>query len=64
MSATLASSSVAGAAAVDDRIVAKARKIAAGMLEVDEKDVAYSAGQFTVPGTDMAISFSKVARMA
>ena len=47
------------------RIVAKAKKIAAGMLEVDEKDVSYSAGQFSVPGTDIApITFAKVARMA
>src|SRR4029077_20411725 len=36
------------------RIVAKAKKIAAGMLEVDEQDVAYTAGQFNVPGTDIA----------
>jgi len=48
-----------------ERIVAKAKKIAAGMLEVDEKDVAYSAGTFSVPGTDIAaVSFAKVARMA
>jgi carbon-monoxide dehydrogenase large subunit len=47
------------------RIVAKAKKIAAGMLEVDEKDVSYRAGQFSVPGTDIApITFAKVARMA
>jgi carbon-monoxide dehydrogenase large subunit len=47
------------------RIVAKAKKIAAGMLEVDEKDVAYSAGAFSVPGTDIApVTFAKVARMA
>lgn len=47
------------------RVVAKAKKIAAGMLEVDEKDVSYSAGQFIVPGTDIApITFAKVARMA
>jgi aerobic carbon-monoxide dehydrogenase large subunit len=47
------------------RIVGKAKKIAAGMLEVDEKDVAYTAGQFSVPGTDIAaLSFAKVARMA
>lgn len=47
------------------RIVAKATKIAAGMLEVDEKDISYRAGQFSVPGTDIAsLSFSKVARMA
>jgi carbon-monoxide dehydrogenase large subunit len=48
-----------------ERIVAKAKKIAAGMLEVDEKDVAYSAGTFSVPGTDIkALTFAKVARMA
>ena len=47
------------------RVVAKAKKIAAGMLEVDEADVSYSAGQFTVPGTDIApLTFGKVARMA
>src|SRR5207237_5478083 len=33
--------------------------------EVDEKDVAYGAGQFSVAGTDIApLSFAKVARMA
>jgi aerobic carbon-monoxide dehydrogenase large subunit len=47
------------------RIVAKAKKIAAGMLEVDEGDLSYQAGQFTVPGTDIAaLSFGTVARMA
>ena len=47
------------------RIVDKAKKIAAGMMEVDEKDVAYSAGNFSVPGTDIApVTFGKVARMA
>jgi carbon-monoxide dehydrogenase large subunit len=47
------------------RIVAKAKKIAAGMLEVDEKDVSYAAGRFSVPGTDIQpLTFGKVARMA
>jgi aerobic carbon-monoxide dehydrogenase large subunit len=47
------------------RIVAKARKIAAGMLEVDEQDISYSDGAFSVPGTDIApVTFAKVARMA
>ncbi|MGX9426881.1 MULTISPECIES: xanthine dehydrogenase family protein molybdopterin-binding subunit [Bradyrhizobium] len=47
------------------RIVAKAKKMAAGMLEVDEKDIAYAAGRFSVPGTDIApLAFGKVARMA
>ncbi|MCA6100511.1 xanthine dehydrogenase family protein molybdopterin-binding subunit [Bradyrhizobium australafricanum] len=47
------------------RIVDKAKKIAAGMLEADEKDIAYSAGIFSIPGTDIApVTFAKVARMA
>jgi carbon-monoxide dehydrogenase large subunit len=47
------------------RIVAKAKKIAAGMMEVDEKDLSYNAGTFVVPGTDVAaIPFAEVARMA
>jgi carbon-monoxide dehydrogenase large subunit len=47
------------------RIVAKAKKIAANMLEVDEKDVSYRSGQFNVPGTDIQpLTFTKVARMA
>ncbi|MGL4560278.1 MAG: xanthine dehydrogenase family protein molybdopterin-binding subunit, partial [Afipia sp.] len=47
------------------RIVAKAKKIAASILEVDEKDISYRAGQFSVPGTDIAsLALEKVARMA
>jgi aerobic carbon-monoxide dehydrogenase large subunit len=47
------------------RIVAKAKKIAANMLEVDEKDLSYQAGQFNVPGTDIQpLTFAKVSRMA
>ncbi len=47
------------------RIVSKAKKIAAGLLEVDEKDVAYEGGRFSVPGTDIPpVTFGAVARMA
>src|SRR5258708_8288300 len=47
------------------RVVAKAKKIAASMLEVDEADVSYQAGQFSIPGTDIApLTFGTVARMA
>jgi aerobic carbon-monoxide dehydrogenase large subunit len=47
------------------RVVAKAKKIAASMLEVDEADVSYRAGKFSVAGTDIApLTFSTVARMA
>ncbi|MGY4304533.1 carbon-monoxide dehydrogenase large subunit [Bradyrhizobium sp. USDA 4369] len=47
------------------RIVDKAKRIAAGLLEVDEKDVSYSSGVFSVPGTDIKpVTFAAVARMA
>jgi aerobic carbon-monoxide dehydrogenase large subunit len=47
------------------RIVAKAKKIAANMMEVDEKDLAFTGGEFRVAGTDIApLDFAKVARMA
>jgi aerobic carbon-monoxide dehydrogenase large subunit len=47
------------------RIVAKARKIAANMMEVDEKDLAFAGGKFLVPGTDISpLAFATVARMA
>ena len=47
------------------RIVAKARKIAAAMMEVDDNDVVYQEGRFQVAGTDLAaLSFARVARMA
>jgi carbon-monoxide dehydrogenase large subunit len=47
------------------RIVVKARKIAANMMEVDEKDLTFAGGQFLVPGTDISpLAFATVARMA
>jgi aerobic carbon-monoxide dehydrogenase large subunit len=47
------------------RIVAKARKIAAAMMEVADTDVVYERGHFRVAGTDIApLSFARVARMA
>jgi aerobic carbon-monoxide dehydrogenase large subunit len=47
------------------RIVDKAKRIAAAMMEVDAQDVAYDAGRFLVPGTDIVpVTFPEVARMA
>jgi len=47
------------------RIVAKAKKFASAMMEVSEQDIAYEAGHFVVPGTDIKpLPFAKVARMA
>jgi aerobic carbon-monoxide dehydrogenase large subunit len=47
-----------------DKIVAKAKRIAAHMLEAAEADIAFAAGRFNVAGTDKRISFAEVARMA
>jgi aerobic carbon-monoxide dehydrogenase large subunit len=46
------------------RIVAKAKKIAASMMEADAKDVVYEGGRFAVTGTDISLTFAAVARMA
>ena len=47
------------------RIVEKAKKIAAEMMEVAAEDLAYEGGSFIVPGTEIApLAFAKVARMA
>ena len=47
------------------RIVEKAKKIAAEMMEVAAEDLSYEGGSFVVPGTEIApLAFAKVARMA
>jgi len=47
------------------RIVAKAKKIAAQMMEVAAEDIAFEGGGFCVPGTNIEpLPFAKVARMA
>jgi aerobic carbon-monoxide dehydrogenase large subunit len=47
------------------RIVEKAKKIAAEMMEVAAEDIAYEGSSFIVPGTEIApLAFANVARMA
>jgi carbon-monoxide dehydrogenase large subunit len=47
------------------RIVGKAKKIAAQMMEVAADDIRFEGGSFSVPGTNIEpLPFSKVARMA
>src|SRR5215831_7688124 len=47
------------------RIVEKAKKIAAQMMEVAPQDIAFEGGVFSVPGTNIEpLSFARVARMA
>ncbi len=47
-----------------DKIVAKARKIAAHLLEVSEAELQFEEGRFRVPGTDHGIALAEVARAA
>src|SRR5260370_1476461 len=47
------------------RIVAKAKKIAAQMLEVASEDIAFEGGSFSVPGTNIEpMPFARIARIA
>ena len=47
------------------RIVEKAKKIAAQMMEVAAQDITFEGGSFSVPGTNIEpLSFAKVARTA
>jgi carbon-monoxide dehydrogenase large subunit len=58
--------STAGMALVEGsrRIVAKATKLAAHMMECAAEDVSYAGGIFSIPGTDREVSFARVAEMA
>ncbi|SNR94037.1 carbon-monoxide dehydrogenase large subunit [Haloechinothrix alba] len=44
-----------------DKVIAKARKIAAHMMECAEGDVEFSGGRFTVRGTDTSTSIQEIA---
>ena len=60
-SATLSGSATAK---VCNKIEAKARRIAAHLLEAAEEDIAFADGAFTVAGTDRAIGILDVAKAA
>jgi len=47
-----------------DKLIAKGRKIAAHLLEVDEADIAFADGEFAIAGTDRMVSIDAVARAA
>ena len=57
---------VCGSAVVraTDKIIAKAKKIAAHMLEASDSDIELKDGNFTVSGTDKSVSFGEVALKA
>ena len=57
---------VCGSAVVraTEKIIAKAKKIAAHMLEASEADIEFKDGQFSVVGTNKSVSFGEVALKA
>ncbi len=50
--------------AASDKVLAKARRIAAHVLEAAEADVEFADGKFTIVGTDKTLSFTDVAKAA
>ncbi|XXK31274.1 xanthine dehydrogenase family protein molybdopterin-binding subunit [Rhodobacteraceae bacterium nBUS_24] len=57
---------VCGSAVVraTEKIINKAKKIAAHMMEASEQDVEFSEGQFSIAGTDKSVGFGDVALKA
>ncbi len=47
--------------AAADKIVAKGSKLAAHLMEADERDIVFERGKFVVAGTDKAIDLTEVA---
>lgn len=47
-----------------EKVIEKARKIAAHMLEASEQDLALEDGRFTIAGTDRSVTFKSVAAAA
>ena len=45
-----------------EKVITKARKLAAHLLEVSEADIGFADGKFVVPGTDRALTLKEVAR--
>jgi carbon-monoxide dehydrogenase large subunit len=50
--------------AAADKVLAKARRIAAHVLEAAEADIEFAEGRFTVAGTDKSLEFADVAKAA
>jgi carbon-monoxide dehydrogenase large subunit len=49
---------------VSEKIVAKARRLAAHLLEAAESDMEFSEGRFTIAGTDRGLGIHEVAKAA
>ena len=49
---------------VSDKVIAKARKLAAHLLETSEDDIEFKDGRFTVAGTDRVMGIHELAKAA
>ena len=47
-----------------DKVIAKGAKIAAHLMECDEKDVVFEAGRYTIVGTNQSVNFTEVVKAA
>ena len=47
-----------------DKVIDKARQVAAELLEAAVVDVTFDAGRFTIAGTDRSVSLAEVAHAA
>ena len=47
-----------------DKVIAKGAKIAAHLMECDEKDVVFEAGRYTIAGTNQSVDFTEVVKAA
>jgi carbon-monoxide dehydrogenase large subunit len=54
----------AAVSVVVDKVIDKAKQIAAELLEAAEVDVTFEAGRFTIAGTDRSVSLAEVAHQA
>ena len=55
---------MAAVAIATDKVIEKGKKIAAFMLEAAEPDIAFANGKYTIAGTDRAVAFNDVVKLA
>ena len=59
-----AAAASASASAATERMITKARKLAAHLLEADEPDLVFTNGAFRIGGTDRSITLGDVAKVS
>ena len=47
-----------------DKVIAKGAKIAAHLMECDDKDVVFEAGRYTIAGTNQSVDFTEIVKAA